>query len=191
MKSVAKLQTQLNALGVLCEDILAHAAPNSPEHKCAHNVLDALKQYRDAPQGRGACIIVCRYINGRVHVLGIEGPKGTGLPGGRIDPGETPQVAAARELEEETGYAVKPGATLVPLEVRLTDNGDLAHGFWLREEDLFGEPRASAEGTPHWYPIRDLVHNREGKPPVRFPLYNHWAFLTLFGEKLAASGELA
>ncbi len=34
------------------------------------------------------------------------------LPGGRIDPGETPRRAALRELEEETGWRAK---TLVPL----------------------------------------------------------------------------
>ncbi|MEK6220788.1 MAG: NUDIX hydrolase, partial [Chloroflexota bacterium] len=29
------------------------------------------------------------------------------LPGGRIDPGETPQEAAVRESQEETGYLIK------------------------------------------------------------------------------------
>ncbi len=137
------------------------------------------------PQSQhGACIIVFRRIEGITHVLGIEGPKGTGLPGGRIGPNEQDKAAALRELEEETGYAAKPGTTLVALPVRATDNGDIAHGFWLRERDLFGEPRSSPEGEPHWYKLVDLVRTREGAPPVRFPKYNMWAFKELFDEEV-------
>lgn len=36
-------------------------------------------------------------------------PPFTDLPGGAIDPGETPQVALAREFAEETGLAVAAG----------------------------------------------------------------------------------
>lgn len=36
-------------------------------------------------------------------------PEKWGFPGGHIEPGETPQAAAYRELEEETGLIVAPG----------------------------------------------------------------------------------
>jgi ADP-ribose pyrophosphatase len=48
---------------------------------------------------------------GRVrHLLMVERADGHGwaLPGGMLDPGETPPIAAARELEEETGLVIHP-----------------------------------------------------------------------------------
>ncbi|CAK8713680.1 Nudix hydrolase domain-containing protein [Candidatus Electrothrix laxa] len=38
------------------------------------------------------------------------------FPVGGIDPGETPEIAAARECEEESGYCVKIGKKLTPTD---------------------------------------------------------------------------
>lgn len=40
------------------------------------------------------------------------------FPVGGVDPGETPKIAAARECEEESGYSVKIGKKLVPIDPR-------------------------------------------------------------------------
>ena len=39
------------------------------------------------------------------------------LPGGRVEPGETPAEAAAREVAEETGLVVTIGALLAPVPI--------------------------------------------------------------------------
>lgn len=124
----------------------------------------------------GACVLVVkRHTESSLPlVLGIEGPKGTGLPGGRIEPGEKAQVAAMRELLEETGLALKAGAAVFAMPERPTDNGDIAHGFFVNAMDTFGELRASKEGEPVWLHAEDLGHDRPGHPPVRFPKYNEW-----------------
>lgn len=142
----------------------------------------ALANSKVAPP-HGACIIVVKRDPSdpsKRLVLGIEGPKGTGLPGGRIELGEQAFVAAMRELLEETGLAVKAGATLRPLEQRPTDNGDIAHGFWLEEHETFGKLCASKEGEPVWLRPVDFVKDRPGRPPVRFPQYNAWAFSEMY-----------
>jgi 8-oxo-dGTP pyrophosphatase MutT (NUDIX family) len=45
------------------------------------------------------------------------------LPGGRLDPGETPETAALRELEEEVGLALPPDAILGRLDDFPTRSG--------------------------------------------------------------------
>jgi ADP-ribose pyrophosphatase len=52
------------------------------------------------------------------------------LPAGKIDPGETPEICAQRELEEETGFScpkLKPFAVIYPAAAYLTES---VHLFW-------------------------------------------------------------
>lgn len=112
-------------------------------------------------------------------MLALDGPKGTGLPGGRLEAGETAVVAAMRELKEETGLAVKPGVSMGCLQSRITDNGVMSHGFWLYYRDTVGRITDSREGRPFWSRPEDLVRARPGRPPVRFPVYNAWALQQL------------
>lgn len=53
---------------------------------------------------RAACVLV-RNPNGKILAVSRkDDPNDFGLPGGKVDPGEVEVEAAARELEEETGY---------------------------------------------------------------------------------------
>ncbi len=55
----------------------------------------------------GYALVVLRH-EGRVLMV-LERERGLWeLPGGGIDPGETPRVAAARELQEEAGQHLRP-----------------------------------------------------------------------------------
>ena len=68
------------------------------------------------------------------------------LPGGRLDPDESPKQCLLREIAEETGLAVKPGR-LLHRWVRYRGNGPnvflVSHRCRLR--DPRSEPRLSAE----------------------------------------------
>jgi 8-oxo-dGTP pyrophosphatase MutT (NUDIX family) len=52
-----------------------------------------------------------------VLIVSARKVKGSWVfPVGGIDPGETPEIAAARECEEESGYSVDIGRKLAPVD---------------------------------------------------------------------------
>ena len=95
----------------------------------------------------------------------ITGLWGWEMPMGRIDPGETPEQTAAREVEEETGW--RPGP-LRELAVIQPSSGIMNAAHHLHAADgatQAGEPRDGFEAARiEWVPLADvpeLISKRE------------------------------
>jgi ADP-ribose pyrophosphatase YjhB (NUDIX family) len=81
------------------------------------------------------------------------------LPGGHLKWRETPLHALAREVREETGYLIEPGALL----------GAFAGEEWTGEAGVVrlvyeaavtgGALASSAEGDACWYPVEELLRS--------------------------------
>ena len=86
------------------------------------------------PLHEGALVAV--YVGGRLLLLRSSYRKVWNFPGGSVRPGENPEAAARRELEEEIGLAA-PALTPVGTESGLWDGRrDQVHLFELRLDRL-------------------------------------------------------
>ena len=125
----------------------------------------------------GACIltvVAAALVDGAGRVLVQQRPPGkpmAGLwefPGGKVEPGELPEAALCRELEEELGIAVD-AAALAPATFASEALGErhlLLLLYTLREWG--GEPQARHATALQWvHPpaLRDLA-----MPPADIPL---------------------
>lgn len=104
--------------------------------------------------------------------------------GGHVEPGESPEAAAVREVKEESGIRVNPGslawvATLTFLFP--------AHPSWDMDVEIFtaadwtGEPAESDEIRPQWFPVTALPFDQMWQDSAR------WLPRVLSGEKLRAT----
>jgi mutator protein MutT len=95
-------------------------------------------------QGVDAVIVVIE--NERGELLGVSRPglpDDVGLPGGSIDPGETPEQAAVREVKEETTLDVTVRAAFSQPYHQHQLHVFVATGW-------SGTPRSTPEGEVKW-----------------------------------------
>jgi 8-oxo-dGTP diphosphatase len=102
-------------------------------HRVAAGLWDA-RNFLLRPEVTGAAVLV--RVNDELLLIRTSYRPWYGVPGGGVQRGEEPRLAAARELHEETGIAVAPDAlrALGEFVVRHTWIEDHVHAFELRLE---------------------------------------------------------
>ena len=122
-------------------------------------------------------VVACALVDRDNRVLIAQRPahKEMGglweFPGGKIEPGETPEQAIRRELEEELGVQTRE-ACLAPLAFasHSYESFHLLMPFFICRK-WSGQPRALEHQALRWVKARDLRHH--DMPPADEPLIAH------------------
>ena len=105
-----------------------------------------------------------------------EGSRYWLLPGGGVEVGETLAAAAVREVEEETGYRIRPGRVLLLCEA-IQPGGRHIVNVVFHGEIAGGAMSCGADGTlcdVAWHDRSDLAR-LPFFPPVMHELLGCWA----------------
>ena len=110
----------------------------------------------------GGVIVRCTESGPRVLLI-LDGYGNWGFPKGHIDEGESPDIAARREIEEETGLGdLILRAPLGMIDWYFRQEGRLIHKYchYYLFESRDGDPTPEAEEgivACDWYAVRDAI----------------------------------
>lgn len=97
--------------------------------------------------------------------------------GGKVQPGETIEQAAAREMEEEAGIKVAKLEKFGRLDFEFQGNPEVLEMHMFKTSDYSGEPREGEEMKPQWYEASAIPLDQ------MWPDDKHWFPLFLAGKK--------
>ena len=130
------------------------------------------------------CILVCEQPAKQV-LLGLKktgfGAGKYGGFGGKIEEGESVEIAAFRELEEETGLRVLPErlSYVARLEFLFPARPDWNHHVHVfLVTSWLGEPQETREMSPEWFSVDDLPFEAMWKDG------RHWLPRILAGDRI-------
>ncbi len=105
--------------------------------------------------------VLCFIVkNGKTLLIRKKRGFGQGkliAPGGRIESGETPESAAVREFEEETGIHVKNPEKMAEIEFYF-DGKKEWHVHIVKSEKFTGNAKETEEGVPFWHDVENLPY---------------------------------
>lgn len=113
---------------------------------------------KDLP--RAACVLIQRPDGKILAVSRKDNPKDLGLPGGKVEPGESCSQAAERELLEETGIKAKDLKFVFARECP----GKVTYWTATYTAEMENQmPKRSEEGVVKWASPKELTEGSFGE----------------------------
>ena len=101
-------------------------------------------------EGRSYAVRPCAYAivpDARGQIVIVRTSEGVFLPGGGMDPGESPEQAAIRETREECALEIRV-SRVIARATNIVQAAEAAAGFEKRSTFVAGEQGASLDGPP-------------------------------------------